>query len=432
MRNVRHFVVFFSMAALLGLSGCGWLPPVDPADPSVAQSDMPRELQPRVSTADAATLAEGNATFAFELYAGAVGGDGNVFFSPFSLSTALAMTYAGARDVTATQMASALHFDLPQVQLHPAFNAVDLALASRNELAAPYSGQGVELTVANAIWGQRGFAFRDAFLDVLAANYGAGLRLADFSADPEAARAMINGWVERTTRNRIRDLLPQGSVSELTRLVLTNAIYFKAPWLHPFDADDTTTATFTTLSGAPVSVSMMRQTLTARYARVDRAQAVELPYNGGQVAMMLLVPDLGALPAFENTLDYAHYRAIADALGERHVHLGLPKFRFEHALSSVEALRALGMTAAFDPGAADFSGIDGTRELFITDILHKAFIAVDEKGTEAAAATAVVVGVTSAPTESVTLTIDRPFLIVIRDIPTDTILFLGRVTSPSA
>jgi serpin B len=392
---------------------------------------MPRELHPNVSEPDAAAVAQGNGTFAFDLYAQAAEGDGNVFLSPFSISTALAMTYAGAREATAAQMAAALHFDLPEAQLHPAFNSVDLALAGRNELPEPYTGKGFELSIVNAIWGQRGFPFRATFLDILAANYGAGLRLADFSQDPESAREDINSWVASSTRNRIRDLLPRGSVSDLTRLILTNAVYFKAPWLQPFDAQDTKTETFTLLSGSPVSVSMMRQTLTARYARVGQVQAVELPYNGAQLAMLILVPDLGALPAFEGSLDYAEYRAIVDALDEHQVHMGLPKFRFDYAVSPVDALRALGMVDAFDSSLADFSGIDGARDLYISDILHKAFVAVDEKGTEAAAATAVIVGTTSMPGEPVTLTINRPFLVVIRDIPTDTILFLGRVANPS-
>jgi len=392
---------------------------------------MARELDPRVSNHDAATVAAGNGAFAFDLYVRAAEREGNLFFSPFSLSTALAMTYAGARGATAAQMVATLHFELPDVQLHPAFNAVDLALASRNELPAAYSGQGFELSVVNAIWGQRGYAFRATFLDILAANYGAGLRLADFSAAPEAARAEINGWVQGATRNRVRDLLPPGSVSDLTRLILTNAVYFKAPWLQPFDPQDTKVEIFSTPTGAPVSVSMMRQTVIARYARVGQVQAVELPYNGKQLSMLVLLPDLGALPTFERSLDYARYRAIVDALSDWQVHVGLPKFRFDYALSPVDALRDLGMIDAFDPDAADFSGIDGTSDLYISNILHKAFIAVDERGTEAAAATAVIIAPTSVPTGSVTFTADRPFLILIRDIPTDTILFLGRVTNPA-
>ena len=430
MRRLRCALFLCLVALTAGLAGCGWLWSNPPSDDSVAQSNLARDLHPSVSETDAAALSAGNGAFAFDLYAKAAEGDGNVFFSPFSISSALAMTYAGARNATQTQMAGTLHFDLVPTTLHPAFNAVDLALAERNQLQEPYEGQGFELTIANALWGERGFPFSETYLDTLAANYGAGLRLADFSGDPEGARFEINNWVSGATHAKIRDLLPPGSVSDMTRLVLTNAVYFKAPWLRPFDVRDTKAESFTALSGAPVSVSMMHETLTARYAQLGRVQAVELPYNGDQLSMLLLVPDVGTFRSFEQGLDYATYRSIVDALAEHQVHLGLPKFKFDYALSPVDALRALGMTDAFNPAAADFSGIDGARDLYISNILHKAFVAVDEIGTEAAAATAVVIGVTSMPGETVTLTINRPFLVVIRDIPTDTILFLGRVTTP--
>lgn len=430
MRRLRC-VLFLCLAVLMaGLAGCGWLMSNPPSDDSVAQSNLARDLHPNVNEADAATLSAGNGAFAFDLYAKAAEGDGNVFFSPFSISSALAMTYAGARDTTQAQMAGALRFDLAPTTLHRAFNSVNLALAGRNQLQEPYKGQGFELTIASALWGERGLQFSDTFLDTLAGNYGAGLRLADFSGDPEGSRVEINSWVSGTTHAKIRDLLPPGSVSDMTRLVLTNAVYFKAPWLHPFETKDTKTESFTALSGSPASVSMMHGTLNARYAQISQVQAVELPYNGNQLSMLLLVPDAGTFHSFEQGLDYAAYRSIVNALAEHQVHLGLPKFRFDYEFSPVDALRALGMVDAFDSAAADFSGIDGARDLFISNILHKAFVAVDEIGTEAAAATAVVIGVTSIPSELVTLTINRPFFVVIRDNPTDTILFLGRVTNP--
>jgi serpin B len=430
MRRLRCALLLCLVALVGGLAGCGWPWPNVPSDDSVAQSNLARDLHPSVSEVDAATLSAGNDAFAFDLYAKAAEGDGNVFFSPFSISSALAMTYAGARNATETQMAASLHFDLAQNVLHRAFNAVDLALAGRNQLQEPYTGQAFELTIANALWGQRDFPFSDSYLDTLAANYGAGLRLADFSGDPEGSRVEINSWVSSATHARIRDLLPPGTVSGMTRLVLTNAVYFKAPWLHPFETKDTKTEPFTALSGSNLSVSMMHQTLTARYAQIGQVQAVELPYNGNQLSMLLLVPDVGTFRSFEQDLDDATYRSIVDALAEHQVHLGLPKFKFDYEISPVDALRALGMTDAFDPAAADFSGIDGARDLYISNILHKAFVAVDEIGTEAAAATAVVIDVTSIPGEVVTLTVNRPFLVMIRDVPTDTILFLGRVANP--
>ncbi|MEW5826323.1 MAG: serpin family protein [Candidatus Bipolaricaulota bacterium] len=415
---------------VLGFSGCGWPWPEVPSDDSLVQSRMDRDLDPDVSASQAGILAEGNAAFAFNLYSRVAKDDGNVIFSPFSLSLALAMTSAGARDATLTQMEAALQFRLPQIVLHKAFNAVDLALASRNELAAPYEGEGFELIIANSLWGQRGLPFLETFLDTLAANYGAGLRLADFSADPEEARFRINNWVSGMTRGKIEDLVPQGAVDKLTRLVLANAVYFRAPWLDPFDQQDTSSETFLPLSGAPISVPMMHKTLTARYANVDRVQAIELPYNGNQLAMLLLVPDAGTLTSFENALDDDTYRTIVTGLSTRPVYLAMPKFKFDHALSPTVLLQGLGMVDAFDPSLANFSGIDGARDLYISDVFHKAFIAVDEDGTEAAAATAVVIAPTSAPGSAVTLTVNRPFLFVIRDLPTDTILFLGRVVDP--
>jgi serpin B len=427
----RILVLCLCVSALAAaLAGCSWLWPDVPGNDSVAQSNVPRDLHPNVSEAALADLSSGNGAFAFDLYAQIADGDGNLFFSPFSISSALAMTYAGARNETETQMADALHFTLGKSTLHPAFNAVDLELESRNTLQEPYAGKGFELDMVNAVWGQRGFPFRDAYLATLAANYGAGLRLADFTGDPEGARFDINNWVSGATHARIEDLLPPGSVSNMTRLVLTNAVYFKAPWLNPFDAKDTKTEPFTLLSGSSTSASMMHEALLALYAQVGQVRAVELPYNGDQLSMLLLVPDAGAFDSFERSLTYTSYRAIVDALAEHQVFLGLPKFKFDYAVSPVDALRTLGMTDAFDPDVADFSGIDGARDLYISNILHKAFVAVDEVGTEAAAATAVVVGATAMPTEPVTLTINRPFLAIIRDRATDTILFLGRVTEP--
>ncbi|MEN6369294.1 MAG: serpin family protein [Thermotogota bacterium] len=429
MMRFRILLVVSVGVMAVALSGCDWLWPDVPSD-SVAQSNLARDLDPDVSGDAAAALAAGNGAFAFALYGKIAAGDGNVFFSPFSISSALAMTYAGADGETEAQMADALHFDLAQDALHPAFNAVDLTLNSRDELEEPYEGDGFELSIVNAVWGEQGFPFRDGYLDVLAVSYGAGLRLVDFSGDPEGSRTTINNWVSDQTNDRVLDLLPEGSVSAGTRLVLTNAIYFKAPWLDPFDEDNTKSESFTTLSGSSISLAMMHQTITALYAQVGDVQAVELPYNGGKLAMLLLVPDVGGFESFEEDLTYEKYEEIVGQLEEHRVYLGLPQFEFDYALSLVDALRALGMEDAFDPDAADFSGIDGAHDLYISNVLHKAFVSVDEIGTEAAAATAVVVDVTAIPGESVTLTIDRPFLFVIRDIPTDTILFIGRVVEP--
>ena len=257
-------------------------------------------------------------------------------------------------------------------------------------------------------------------------DYGAGLRLLDFEEDPDGSRKTINEWVSQETNDRILDLLPPGSIDSLTRLVLTNAVYFNAPWLDPFDPDQTRTGIFQPLHGNTVSVPMMRQQVNTNYAAWDGGQAIELPYNGNTLSMILLVPDRGTFEAFEAEIDASRYESILSVLESRLVTLQLPRFEASYDDSLVDPLVALGMSDPFIGGVADFSGIDGTHDLCIADVMHSAWISVDEAGTEAAAATAVIVTIGGA-SEAVTLTIDRPFLFLIRDIPTNTILFLGRI-----
>jgi len=427
----RGFAGLVLSVMLIGAAGCALLWPETPAGGDVACSPLPRETSPDVANDDVATLAAGNAAFAFDLLQALDEAEENLFYSPYSISAALAMTYAGARGTTESQMAEALHFTLGQDDLHPAFNWIDLELNGRGELAPPYEGEGFELRVANATWGQRGYTFLRSYLDVLAVSYGAGLRLLDFTVDPEGAREAINDWVSEETNGRIVDLLPPSSIDAAVRLVLTNAIYFKAPWLKPFDADLTSSESFEPSAGGTVSVPMMRQAAMFEYANWDGGQAVELPYNGDALSMVLFVPDRGAYASFEDGLDLDRYQEIVGSLEPRQVDLRLPKFGFGYDASLVEALMALGMTDPFG-AAADFSGIDGTRDLFISNVLHKAWVSVDEAGTEAAAATAVVVPIGGPLDPPVSLTINRPFLFVIRDIPTGTVLFVGRVANPAA
>ena len=323
-------------------------------------------------------------------------------------------------------MASTLHFDLGSDELHSAFNFLDLELNSRGTIGPPFEGEGFDLAVVNAAWGQRGYTFLRKYLDVLAVNYGAGLRLLDFEGDPDGSRKTINAWVSQETNDRILDLLPPGSIDPATRLVLTNAVYFSAPWLDAFDFSQTRTGAFGPLHGDTVYVPMMRQQIHIDYAAWEGGQAVELPYNGNTLSMILLVPDRGAFEAFAAELDAAQYESILSALESRAVTLQLPRFQASYEASLIDPLSALGMTDPFTGGVADFSGIDGRHDLFIADVLHKAWIAVDEAGTEAAAATAVLMPAGGAG-EPVPVTVDRPFLFVIRDIPTNTILFLGRI-----
>lgn len=390
------------------------------------KSDLARDRSPNVAPAELTELVAGNAALAAEVYRRAGAAEpGNLFLSPHSISTALVMTYAGAAGSTATQMATALRFTLPEPKLHAAFNALDLELASRAEAA---TGDTIpfKLTTANSIWGQDGWPFATPFLDTLAVNYGAGLRVRDFEADPEGARQAINGWVEERTNDRIKDLIPENVIDSTTRLVLTNAIYFSAAWSNPFEAAETADRPFTLGGGQQIAVPTLHQRTDYGYAEGAGYRVAELPYDGGQLSMVVVEPD--DLAAFEAGLTGPKLAEIAASLEHYQLDLTLPKFRFEAPLDLKPILKDLGMTDAFSD-AADFSRIDGTRSLKITDVVHKGFVAIDERGTEAAAATAVISGPTSVP-PSATLVVDRPFVFFIRDRPTGAILFVGRVVDP--
>ncbi|MFN7147678.1 MAG: serpin family protein, partial [Myxococcota bacterium] len=344
-------------------------------------------------------------------------------------SVALAMTYAGAEGETEAEMADALGFTLPEATTHAAFNALDLALDSRADVPADEEGDGFALSIVNQAFGQTGYPFEAPFLDVLATQYGAAVYLLDFSSDPDGSRTAINGWVEDVTNDRIVDLLPEGSITDLTRLVLANAIYFKASWSVPFDPAATTDADFHLLDGTAVSVPTMHGNLETSCASGPGWTAATLPYVGNALDMVLLVPDAGAFETVEAALDGAALDAALGALGGCDLQVSMPKLTFKTNASLVPPLQALGMEAAFDSNRADFSGMSTASDLFVTGVFHQAFVAIDEKGTEAAAATAVVISDESAPLP-VTLDVDRPFLFAIRDRPTGAVLFLGRVVDP--
>lgn len=424
MRKIALLVV---AAITLTLSACAG----QPVSADVAMSDKPRDTSPAVDKADMEALVRGNNAFAFNLYHRLAPGNENLFFSPYSISEALAMTYAGARGDTEKAMAKALNFTLPQERLHPAFNSLDLQLKQRGQGAKGKDGKGFRVNVVNALWGQKGFNFLSAFLDTLAQNYGAGLRLVDFINQTEQARLTINNWVSEQTEGRINDLIPTGALNQMTRLVLTNAIYFNAAWQYPFDKNATADAPFRLLDGRDVTVPMMRQTRSFNYTEGTEYQAVELPYDGRELSMVILLPRSGQFRAFEKRLDAEVVQSIIGQMAHREVALTMPKFTYESSFSLRGALTDLGMGVAFDPTAADFSGMDGRRDLFIQDALHKAFVAVDEAGTEAAAATAVIIGLTSVPQPPVEMKVDRPFIFLIRDIPTGSIIFVGRVLNPA-
>jgi len=404
-----------------------------PAVAGVLKSDKERIISPDVSATDVSLLVEGNSAFAFKLYQELKEKEGNLFYSPYSISLALAMTYAGARGETAQQMADTLQFMLEQARLHPAFNWLDAELSTRDQDAQGKDGKGFRLNIVNAIWGQRDFEFLTEFLDVLAENYGAGLRILDFIKEAEKCRLTINDWVSQQTEGCIKDLIPPGAIDDLTRLVLTNAVYFNAAWEHPFDKKMTANGPFYLLDGGQITVPMMKQAESFGYTEGEGYQAVELPYDGGELSMVILLPEAGRFGAFEEGLQAQQVDAIIKGLRNTQVTLTMPQFEFDSEFSLKDTLAGMGMPIAFSPDEADLSGMTGNRELFISGVVHKAFVAVDEDGTEAAAATAVIVGTTSAPGEPlVEVTIDRPFIFLIRDIETGAILFVGRVLNPAA
>ena len=393
------------------------------------KSDKQRISSPDVSQMEIDSLVDGNSAFVFDLYRQLIDNDENLFYSPYSISLALAMTYAGARGETAQEMADTLRFYLSQDRLHPAFNWMDIELAKRGEGAEGKDDEGFRLNIVNAIWGQQDYHFMDEFLDVLAENYGAGLRILDFINETEQSRKTINEWVSQQTEGRIEELIPQGAIDTLTRLVLTNAIYFNAAWMYPFDEENTVDGEFTLLNGDTITVSMMNQSQILSYMKGANYQAVELPYDGNELSMILIMPDEDSFASFEQSIDSELVNSIVSELAMKQVVLSMPKFEFRSEMSLKDILPAMGMPTAFS-GMADFSGMTGNRDLFISDVIHEAFVSVDEAGTEAAAATAVIMKLTAA-SETVTMSLDHPFIFLIRDIQTGTILFVGRVLNPN-
>ena len=431
-KSLLQFIIQASL--MICLSGCSAIAGVMPGGSSsqVLESKVPRADVSNTAGDDLDKLTAGNRTFALDLYHRLEAREGNLFYSPFSISSALAMTYAGAEGKTAEEMAEVFHFLMEEERLHPAFNALDQYLESLAEQEIPEDmGEAFQLNIANAIWGQKDFHFESDFLDTLSANYGAGLRLLDYVLEPEKSRITINDWISDQTKAKIQDLIPQGAINSDTRLVLSNAIYFKATWLEPFEESLTEDGVFYGIGGEEIITPMMSLGSDASfpYYQGDGLQAVELPYLGGQVSMLVLMPDQGQFSSFEESLNAEKLDQIVSNLAYQPMYLKFPKFEFETEISLANILAEMGMPSAFSD-AADFSGMTGTRDLFISDVFHKAFVSVDEEGTEAAAATAVVMSLTSAPENPLRLEVDRPFLFLIRDIQTNSILFMGRVVEP--
>jgi serpin B len=431
---MRRSINLVLIGLLLALSACApAAPAVSPregVDFTFLSSETSRLKASDVGDSELDRLVSGSNQFAFDLYGTIRESDGNLFLSPYSISLALAMLYAGARDETEAQMAEVMNFNLPQDRLHPAFNALEQALAGRGQ-SDETNGDNFQLNVANSIWVQQDYPVVLEYLDLLARHYGAGLRTLNFRGQPEPSRQVINAWVSEQTEERIQDLLPQGSINELTRLILVNAIYFNATWAHKFSARNTQDAPFYLLDGRQVTVPMMKQDEFFSYTSGEGYQAVSLPYQGWELSMLILLPEDGQYGEFEAGLDATQLDEILSQLERTQLILSMPRFSYESNFMLSAALSELGMPVAFDRNLANFSGMDGTGEFFIDEVLHKAFVAVDEEGTEAAAATAITVG-SGAPQEPVEMTIDRPFIFLIRDNATNTILFLGRVMNPGS
>jgi serpin B len=373
---------------------------------------------------DAVAVARGATAFALDLYQQLRHGKGNLFFSPYSISTALAMTYAGARGNTEVEMAQTLHFQLPPERLHETFAALE-----RNLNAVQEKGD-VLLSVANALWPQVGYAFLASYLDLVKRFYGVSITPLDFVHDAEAARVQINGWVEEETGEKIKDLIPPGLLDELTTLVLTNAIYFKGNWASQFDTKKTKESPFWLATKRAVDVPMMTQKRSFGYRAFGDLQVLELPYVGDDLAMILLLPrTVDGLSALEDALSVKNLAKWTAHLWPQEVEVFLPRFKATSAFKLGGTLVEMGMRDAF--GAADFSGMTGGRDLFISDVLHKAFVDVNEEGTEAAAATAVIMRTMALGMGPPVFKADHPFIFLIRDNFSGSVLFLGRVMDPT-
>lgn len=394
-----------------------------------AIAEVRAEVQPHVRaplTPYVEAVAAANNGLAFDLFRqlGSEDAEKNLLISPISISTALTMAYAGARGNTAAQMADVLHLNGLADDIHAGYGGLI------SDLHAPR--EGYELQVANRLFGQTGFPFRQQFLDTLAGPYGAPLEQLDFYRNTEPSREHINDWVADQTNQKIKDLLAPGTITPDTALVLTNAVYFNGAWKNRFVEESTHDATFYRLDGSFGQSPLMYQQNYLKHAEFDDFQMLEIPYAGDDLTMVVMLPhERDGLAALEASLDAERFQESVESLETRKVNLFLPKFTFRDDASLGTPLQNLGMTDAF--GDADFTGISDGGGLAISDVVHKTFIDVNESGTEAAGATAVIIGTTSVNTNPVPLfRADHPFLFGLRDAHTGGLLFLGRMADPAA
>jgi serpin B len=376
-----------------------------------------------------------NTKFALELYGKLESQQGNLFLSPYSISTALAMTYAGAKGETERQMAKTLNFNLYSDSndttriyfipvLHKTFGGIIQQLNESGEKG------GYELVVANALWGQKDYKFLPEFLTLVRENYGGDLQQVDFAAQTEPARKTINAWVESKTKDKIKELIKPGTLDSMTRLVLTNAIYFKGKWESQFKPERTQDSPFVLLDGQKVNVPMMNQTGKFGYMETNDIQALEMPYVNNDLSMVILLPKkLDGVKGLEKELASDNLAGWLGKIHKREVQVFFPRFKMTSEFELAKLLGAMGTPDAFS-GKADFSGMTGNRDLFISAVVHKAYVDVNEEGTEAAAATGVTMKLTSVSEPPPVFNADHPFIFLIRDNLTGSILFLGRVANP--
>ena len=373
------------------------------------------------------SLVTGNTAFALDLYSRLKTGEGNLFFSPYSISTCLAMTYAGARGDTEKQMAQVLHFGTNQDQLPILFGGL------QKQLNEAQKKQEIQLNVANGLWAQIGHPFLPAFLKIARQQYEANLNQADFRASAESVRSEINDWVSQKTKGKITNLIPPGMLSPMTRLVLVNAIYFKGRWTTQFKKSNTADAPFSVTSERKVQTPLMSITEDYKYAEPEGLQVLELPYVGKDVSMVVLLPrEIDGLKQLEDSLTGPKLADWLAQLRSQKVNVFLPKFKLTSQFGLADTLASMGMPAPFSP-QADFSGMDGTHELYISAVVHKAYVDVNEEGTEAAAATGVVATARAVrrPEPIPTFRADHPFIFLIRETRSGSVLFLGRMADPS-
>lgn len=427
---MRRLAVLLAVVGLAGTAAsCG----DDPPSSGAAHVES-RAVHARATDDEAEAGAPIVQHVAAELWAPVAdaAGSGNLAYSPLSIATALGMTRAGVEGRSATELD---HFfgTTPDEGLHRALNAADeqvRALAGPVQLPGDKTMAEIDITTANALWGQSGMALQQPFLDELRTSYDASMWTADFEHDPERARAEINDWVKGRTAEKIPQLIPTGAIDHLTRLVLTNAIHLKAPW--PTPLDEVGEAAFTTAAGERVQVPMLQAEGRLPYREGDGWQAVSLPYAGGRLALTLVVPDEGKLRAVEAQVADG---LLADPVGddaETSVALRFPAWDIDVRTDVKAAMESLGVKALFTQGQDFRPMTTEVSPLAVTDVLHQATVTVDKDGTEAAAATAVIIGTTSAMVPDVELTVDRPFLFVIHDTDRGTPLFVGRITDPTA